>query len=183
MDESALVRASQAGDKSAFGRLVDGYYKSIYRLAYSHTGRGEEADDVCQETFFRAFSSIGKLRDGGSFRRWLFVIALNLLRKRIRQFKRHKQMVAEISGCNGGEATADESGRPFQRLSGKERAAIVHQQLRQMPEQMRSLTILILMEGLKQKEAAAIVNCSEATASRQLEMARNLLRIRLRKCI
>lgn len=180
MDELALVRASQRGDKTAFGSLIDQYYKNIYRLAYQYTGSHQDADDICQDTFLRAFDSIRKLRDAKRFKGWIFMIALNLLRKRI---KDRRQVAARTQDGVALELTEHNSVEPFETLSAKEKAAIIHKQLQKMPEHMRLVTILILMEGLTQKDAAGVLNCSEASVSRRLDMARKWLRPRLRKFI
>ena len=80
MDEVSLVQASQMGNKAAFGSLIDRYYQSIYRLAYHFTGNHYDTDEVCQETFLRAFENIRKLKEGSRFKGWIFIIASNLLR-------------------------------------------------------------------------------------------------------
>lgn len=183
MDELLLVRASQAGDRAAFGLLIDQYYKNIYRLAYQYTGSHHEADDVCQETFLRAFDSIRKLRDGSRFRAWIFAIASNLLRKRTKEVRRETKLAAKTPGGGAVELTDNDNAEPFETLSSKEKAMIVHKQLQEMPEHMRFVTVLILMEGLTQKDAAGILNCSETSVSRYLDMARKWLRARLQNLI
>ena len=90
MDDLLLVGPSQAGDKAAFGSLIDRYYKSIYRFAFQCTGSHHDADEVCQETFLRAFEHIRKLKDGRYFKGWIFMIASNLLRKRAKQRKKYE---------------------------------------------------------------------------------------------
>lgn len=183
MDELSLVGASRAGDKSAFGSLIDRYYKDVYRLAYQYTGSHHEADDVCQETFLRAFESIGKLRDDSCFKAWVFMIASNLLRKRIKQIKRERKLAARTHGAAVAEVAEDKSPEPFETLSAKEKAIIIHKELQKMPDRVRLAAILILMEGLAQKDAAGIMNCSEASVCRQLDVAREWLRARLRDLI
>jgi RNA polymerase sigma-70 factor (ECF subfamily) len=183
MDESAAVRSSQSGDKAAFGSLVDRYYKMIYRFAYQFTGSYHDADDICQETFLKAFNSIKKLKDCNCFKRWIFMIALNLLRKHIKQTEYKKTLPAKLHDIASVEVVEDESAKPFETLFREEKAMIIHKQLQTMPELMRLVTILILMEGLTQKVAAGILTCSEATVSRQLDAARNWLRVRLQNLI
>jgi len=183
MDELAAVRTSQAGDRAAFGALIDRYYKKIYRFAYQFTGSHHDADDVCQETFLRAFDNIKKLKDCDCFKGWIFMIASNLLRKHIKQTEYKKTLSAKLLDIASVEVAEDESTQPFETLSSKEKAMIIHKQLQTMPELMRLVTILILMEGLTQKDAAGILTCSEATVSRQLDAARNWLRARLQNLI
>ncbi|MHC4476153.1 MAG: RNA polymerase sigma factor [Planctomycetota bacterium] len=174
MDESSFVRASQNGDRIAFGYLVDRYYKKVYRLAYSYIGSHEEADDICQETFLRVLNGMKKLRDADRFGKWVFVIASNVLRKHTQKLKRDAALEEQMQEHNPGSGMG-----PPGALSAKERAAIVHEQLRKLPEQMRMVILLVLMEGFTQKEAAVILKCSEASVSRYFGMAKDLLRARL----
>ena len=183
MDELLLVEASQAGDKDAFGSLIDRYYKRIYRFAYQYTGHHHDADEVCQETFLLALDSIRRLRDHSCFERWIFKIALNLLRKRVGEIKRRKKLVVKSLRDLTVETTEDKCSEPFEALSAKEKAMIIHEELERMPKQMRLATILILMEGLTQKDAAGILNCSEASLSRCLDRAREWLRAKLRNLL
>lgn len=167
----------------AFGSLIDRYYKSIYRFAFQYTGKHHDADEICQESFLRAFENIRKLKDGSRFKGWIFMIASNLLRKRAKQIKREKTLDMENPGNVAIKLAEEKSVQPFESLSTKEKTVVIHEQLRQIPDHMRSVTILILMEGLSQKDAAGILDCSEASVSRHLDMARKWLRIRLRKFI
>ena len=183
MDELAAVRASQAGDRAAFGVLIERYYKNIYRFAYQCTGNHQDADDVCQETFLRAFGGIRKLRDDNCFKGWIFMIASNLSRKRIKDVRCERKLTARTSAGTSLDLSEDKEIQPFEKLSIKEKAMIIQKQLRQMPEHMRLVTILILVDGLTQKDAAGILNCSEASVSRHLDAARNWLRARLRNLI
>ena len=182
MDEASLIRASQKGDKAAFGRLVDDYYKNIYRLAYSYTGYFEEADDICQETFLRAYDNIRKLKDSTGFRKWIFVITINLLHKRFKRLKRMR-LDGNISTSKVAELTDEKTAGPLQTVASREKTRIIHNQLQEMPKHLRAVTILVLMEGLAQKDTAGILGCSESSVSRDLEMARNWLRARLGKLI
>lgn len=183
MDELVLVRASQQGDKAAFGSLIDSHYKDVYKLAYSYIGCHEEADDICQETFLRAFNRIKELRDAHRFQGWIFMIALNLLRKRIKEIRRGKRLVTKKVGGIASELAESKRSEPFETLSAKEKTIIIHKQLQEMPEHMRLATILILMEGLTQKDAAWILNCSESSVSRHLDAAKKWLRARLKRLI
>jgi len=183
MDDLLLVGSSQEGDKLAFGSLIDQYYKNIYRFAFQYTGKHHDADEICQETFLRAFENIRKLKDGACFKGWIFMIASNLLRKRSKQIKREKTLDMENPGSIAIKLAEDKSVQPFEILSTKEKTTIIHEQLQKMPEHMRLVTILILMEGLSQKDAAGILNRSESSVSRHLDMARKWLKSRLQKFI
>ena len=107
------------------------------------------------------------------------MIASNLLRKRIKQTD-HKQalLIKPLSNASL-ELPEQKDTQPFEKLSSKEKAMIIREQLQKMPDHMRLVTILVLMEGVTQKDVARILNCSEATVSRWSDAARNWLRDRL----
>lgn len=176
MDETALVRATQRGERRAFGALVDRYYRNVYRLAYAYTGCYQEADDMCQETFLRAFTRIGELRNGSNFQNWLFSIACNLVRRHIKLTSDKRKRLAEDLALNPGHYERQGSPGPLETLSRKEEAEAVYGRLQQMPDRMRLATILILMQGVSQKDAACMLNCSTASICRELRMAKQRLR-------
>jgi RNA polymerase sigma-70 factor (ECF subfamily) len=178
MDDLTAVKKSQAGNKAAFGFLIDRYYKSIYRYAFQCIGNHQDADDICQETFLRALDRIQQLKDGGRFKGWIFMIASNLYRKRVKD-KKYKTTTADVSI----EQLQDTGFQPLENLSVKEKAMLIQKQLRKMPEQIRMTIVLVLIEGLTQKETAEILDCSESTISRNLDSGRECLRNSLRDLI
>ncbi len=179
MDEVSLVQASQTGNRAAFGLLIDKNYQSIYRLAYHFTGNHHDADDICQETFVRALDRIESLKDGSRFKGWIFMIASNLLRRHIK----NKKLASRTSGSIQPEEAKHEQNQPFERLSSREKAVVIQKRLQRMPEHMRLVTILTIMEGLSQKEAANVLDFSEASVSRYLEGARKWLHTELQDLI
>lgn len=179
MEDAALIRASQIGDKEAFGSLIDRYHKDVYRLAYHYAGSHHEADDACQETFLRAYSNIKKLREVGKFKGWLFTITINYLRRQISSAKsRPAVRLEDIAGGQSEIADRNPSG-PLESLHLKEKYSIIEDELKQMPERMRISAIMVIMQGFTQKETAKTMNYSEASVSRDLEIARNRLQDRL----
>ena len=183
MDELAAIQASQAGDKTAFSELIEQYYRNIYRYAYQCIGNNQDADDICQETFLRAFGNIRSLKDGKNFKAWIFRIASNLSRKRIKKMKFEKNMITQSSANILPRRFEDRNLQPDEKLSGKEKTRMILEEFQKMPEQIRMATILVLIEGQTQKETAEILNCSEATISRDLNTAKNLLRSKLQHLI
>src|SRR5689334_13476129 len=76
--EAAVVRAAQAGDEAAFGTIVRSYQRAVYRVAYGFARTAADADDLAQETFLRAWRSLGSFRAGEPLYPWLARIATNL---------------------------------------------------------------------------------------------------------
>ena len=88
MSDEELVARSMGGDAESFNQLVLRWERPIYALAYRVIGREEDARDVCQETFLRAFRSIGGFKGQAKFSSWLYRIALNLCRDWMRKQRR-----------------------------------------------------------------------------------------------
>ena len=91
-----------------------------------------------------------------------------------------KRLATSVNATISASPTEQDDGQPLKLVSRRERATVIHSQLQEMPEHMRMVTILIIMEGLTQKDAASILKCSESSVSRHLEAARNWLRPKLR---
>jgi len=183
MDEITAVKACQAGDDTAFSILISRYYRNIYRYAYQCIGNHQDADDICQETFLRAFDNIKTLKDGKRFKGWIFKIASNLSRKRIKSMKFEKNMVTATTVDSLPQCSGNKDMQPFESLSGREKVTVIQEELRRMPEHMRMATIMVLIEGLTQKETAEILNRSESTISRDIDIGKERLRQRLQKLI
>lgn len=182
MDELAAVKASQAGDKAAFGLLIDKHYKNIYRYAFHCTGNHPDADDICQETFLKAYNSIGQLKNINCFREWIYTIASNLSRRRIKKMKLNKNFVA-FSSDSFNQRQDDKNVHPFENITKSEKASIIQNYLQEMSERLRMVTVLVLMEDMLQKEAAKILNRSEPSISRDVNDAKAWLQSRLQNLI
>ena len=182
MDELVAIKASQAGDKEAFGLLIDQHYKNIYRYAYHCTGNHQDADDICQETFLKAYDSIGQLKNVNCFREWIYTIASNLSRRRIKKIKMNRNFIA-LSADSLNQQQDDKNVHPFENITKSEKASIIQSHLQEMSERLRMVTILVLMQDLAQKEAARILNRSEPSISRDLNDAKAWLQSRLQNLI
>jgi RNA polymerase sigma-70 factor, ECF subfamily len=183
MDEIIAIKASQTGDRSAFDYLISQYYKSIYRYAYQLTGNLQDADDISQETFLRAFEGIKNLKNNGCFKSWIFMIATNLTRCHYRNASLEKRLTETTFSKVSTKPFENEHNQPFESLSCKENQLLVQKQLLKMPEKMRMATVLVYIEEFTQKEAAKILCCSETQISRQLCNATNQLRSKFQNLI
>ena len=178
MDVTNLVTDAQAGNKKAFGSLIDKYYKRIYRMAYQYTGCHSEADEVCQETFLKALKNLRKLKKKSSFKQWLFSISSNILRAR----HKRKQLFGKfLDSTSYTESRV--SDQPFEQLSQHETQRMIQQCLQEMPEHIRLVSIMVLMEGVNQKEVASVLKFSESSVSRYLSTGKCLLREKLMKAV
>jgi len=165
MDESSLVIQSQQGDSGAFEQLIQQNQRMIHSLCYRMTGSLDDADDLAQETFIRAYQQIASFHGDSRFSSWIYKIAinqcLNFRKSRERQDRLQKEWAEEGRGPSGEEDKRSESVQfALMKLKPKQRAAVV----------------LTAYEGLSHAEAAKVLRCSEATISWRVFAARGKLK-------
>src|SRR5206468_5702895 len=102
--DEELVARSISGDADSFNELILRWERPIYALAYRTIGREEDARDVCQETFLRAFRALPGFRGQAKFSSWLYRIALNLCRDWVRRERRAPRPKAAAGGDSSGRA-------------------------------------------------------------------------------
>src|SRR5205814_9913351 len=104
--DEELVARSISGDSDSFNELVLRWERPIYALAYRTIGREEDARDVCQETFLRAFRALPGFRGQAKFSSWLYRSALNLCRDWVRRARRRRAVQPAVGGARMGLAGA-----------------------------------------------------------------------------
>lgn len=177
-DDREVVRRVQGGDSEAFGVLVEKYKRKTFRLAYGVLRDQEEALDVAQEAFVRAFRSLSKFKGDSAFYTWLFRITMNVALDRKRQrATRAKSMGAEDVPPDEWERTAvsSEAG-PDEEAASAERRARITRALQTLSEQHRSIIILSDIEGLSYREIAEVLVIPIGTVMSRLHNARKRLR-------
>lgn len=178
-EDAILVEAARSGDETAYARLYEKYREKIYRIVCRYTRDKEEALDLCQETFIKAFQSLHHFRSAATFYTWLFRIAYNTCVDASRS-----DDSVNLAGLNEGEMKELTPSSPQQRKemqpsSRAEEAELkekVQEALDQLPEPQRSVFILHVMEDLQYKEIAEVMNCSVGTVMSRLYYARRKLR-------
>jgi RNA polymerase sigma-70 factor (ECF subfamily) len=177
LDED-LVAAFQAGDVAAFDVLVQRWERKIQGAIYRLLRSEEEARDLCQETFLKAFRGLGSFRGQAKFSSWLYQIALNLCRDRIRR-KKGKTWVSleEI-----GEAEADpRSPNVLELVEAGDLARRVAAAVATLPEEQREAVILKEYEGMTFPEIAEILDVPVSTIKTRLYRGLSQLRGQLEK--
>ena len=149
-DLAAVARA-QAGDQDAFRLLVERHSRAVFRVAYRLTGHEQDAEDVVQDTFLRAYRQIGQFESRASFATWLYRIAFNcahdLLRQRPRE-ARHTSLDAEDGAGKSPELTDESPERnPHRQLESAEIANRVRAGLGTLSEMERAAFVLRHFEG------------------------------------
>jgi RNA polymerase sigma-70 factor (ECF subfamily) len=180
--DEELVARSMGGDLDSFNQLVLRWERPIYALAYRVIGREEDARDVCQETFLRAFRALGGFKGQAKFSSWLYRIALNLCRDWIRRERR--QPIAQApEGVDlielAGESSPSESIEVL--LTRKEIGAAVAQAMAHLPEEQRTAIILKEYHGLTFQEIADMLECPLSTVKTRLYQGLTVLRRHLER--
>jgi RNA polymerase sigma-70 factor (ECF subfamily) len=173
----------RAGEAAAFERLVNERSNDIYALLYRLTGDPEEARDLTQETFLKAFQSIGRFRGDADLKTWLYRIALNLARNRWRWWKRRRRDVTlsldapDALTAQPLSAALPSGGlNPEQSALAREREIAVTQALRSLGTPYREAVILRDIEGLSYEQVAAALETNVGTVKSRIARGRLELR-------
>ncbi len=183
MDEHALIRAAQRGDLDAFNRLVLAYQDLLFNTALRILGEGDAAADATQEAFLSAFRKITSYH-GGSFRAYLLRILTNACYDELRRRRRRPTTPLEPLTPSGEEMDtprwlSDPSPSPEERVEAAELERAIQHCLDDLPDDFRAVAVLIDVQGLSYREAAAILRKPVGTIKSRLARAR----LRLQKCL
>lgn len=179
MTEQELTILARKGDQEAFAQLVRDNERRVYTLALRMCGSPEDALDLAQETFLRAWSALPNFRGNSSFSTWLYRLTYNACV----DFLRKNSLRREVSLPLTQEApdVPDHTGDPHQALERKERRQALERGLAQLPEHYRSVLVLRELSGLSYQEIGDVLKLDLGTVRSRLARARGELRKILRK--
>jgi RNA polymerase sigma-70 factor, ECF subfamily len=180
--DEELVAKSIGGDSESFNELVLRWERPIYALAYRTIGREEDARDVCQETFLRAFRALPGFRGQAKFSSWLYRIALNLCRDWIRR-ERRAPIVQPPEDVDVMElAAASEPSESIEDLvARKDLSRAVERAMALLPDEQRTAIVLKEYHGLTFQEIAELLGCPLSTVKTRLYQGLTVLRRELAK--
>lgn len=178
-DEELVVR-SRNGDVESFNQLIRRWERPIYALAYRTIGREEDARDVCQDTFLRAFRALNGFKGEAKFSSWLYRIALNLCRDWMRRQRRAPTVqmpedvdVAELVAAQGPTESIETL------VARKELGRAVATAMARLPEEQRTAIILKEYHGLTFQEIADLQGCPLSTVKTRLYQGLSVIRRQL----
>jgi RNA polymerase sigma-70 factor (ECF subfamily) len=185
-DDLNLVHASKNGDVAAFEQLVKRYDRKLFRIAHHVTHNREDAEDVVQEAFLKAFQHLAEFRESSAFSTWLIRITLNQSLMKLRQQRRTIKEVSLEDGSQPGEGmlpieVADWAPDPEQLYRTSELQDILIRELGELRPILRTVFVLRDIEGLSIAETAKALNLSYSAVKARLWRARLQLRERLNK--
>jgi RNA polymerase sigma-70 factor (ECF subfamily) len=178
--DEELVARSMGGDLDSFNQLVLRWERPIYALAYRVIGREEDARDVAQETFLRAFRALAGFKGQAKFSSWLYRIALNLCRDWIRR-ERRAPVAQAPEGIDlfelASAAAPSESVEDL--VSRRELGRAVAKAMATLPEEQRTAIVLKEYHGLTFQEIADLLDCPLSTVKTRLYQGLTVLRKQL----
>ncbi|MCP4683354.1 MAG: RNA polymerase sigma factor [Desulfobacterales bacterium] len=182
-----LIKAFQKGNRSAFDRLVLNHQEKIFNLCYWFLQDYEEASDMAQDAFIKAFRSLKKFRFQSAFSTWLYRIAANTCKNRLKSSEyRHKKKSISLSNPGGNEETnrlmeiKDRSPSPGQKLEAKERRILIRKGIDSLAPKRRVLLVLRDIQGLSYEEISQITSLNPGTVKSGLSRARLDLQNKMR---
>ncbi len=180
--DEELVARSIGGDTDSFNQLVVRWERPIYALAYRVIGREEDARDVCQETFLRAFRSLNGFRGQAKFSSWLYRIALNLCRDWIRR-ERRAPLVQAPEGVDLIELASEQGpAESIEDLVARRNVStIVERAMSLLSEEQRTAIVLKEYQGLTFQEIADLQGCPLSTVKTRLYQGLTVLRRELER--
>jgi RNA polymerase sigma-70 factor (ECF subfamily) len=184
-DELALVQAAKAGDISAFEQLVKRYDRNVFRIAQHITHNREDAEDVVQDAFLKAYENLGQFQGQSKFYTWLVRIAVNEALMKLRR-RRTDKIVSLDQDIETEEDTmprevADWAPNPAQLFDQAQLREILGKTIQGLPPSFRTVFVLRDVEGLSTEETAEALDLSIPAVKSRLLRARLQLRERLNK--
>jgi len=178
--DEELVARSVDGDADSFNQLILRWERPIYALAYRTIGREEEARDIVQDTFLRAYRALPGFKGQAKFSSWLYRIALNLCRDWIRKQRRTPTVqmpegvdLVELASEQGPVESIEEL------VSRREMSAAVAEAMKLLPEEQRTAIVLKEYHGLTFQEIADLQGCPLSTVKTRLYQGLSVLRRQL----
>jgi len=178
--EAELVERAKRGDGSAFEALVSRYAHRVYNLAYRMLGNKDDAEDVLQETFLRAYKNLSDFRGEGSFLAWILQIATNISRRKIRNNGRMLRSLDEEIELEEDTLTPQlpdwTHASPEKLLMDKELQEYLQKAINTLPEKYRTVFVLRDLEGFSTQAVAKMLGITENNVKQRLHRARLALR-------
>jgi RNA polymerase sigma-70 factor (ECF subfamily) len=183
IDEATLVTQAREGEDKAFGELVRRYEGKIFRLAQHITQNREDAEDVLQETFMKAYEHLDQFKGDSKFYTWIVRIAVNQALMKLRRRKTDKSVSLDETIDTGEDTLVREIAAwdedPEQRFSRDELGGILDSAIQSLEPPYRSVFVLRDMEELSTEETADALNLSVPAVKSRLLRARLQLREKL----
>ncbi len=179
LSDSELVKQCQAGEMSAFEELVSRYHQKVYMVSLGLLRNRDDAMEVAQEAFFRAYRKINSFQGGSSFYTWIYRIAVNISIDTQRRQRRNPLDFREsMDGVM--EAQNEVAKDPFTDVHDRELREKLTKAINDLTPEHKAVIVLRTIEGMSYKDIGQILGCSEGTVMSRLHYARKKLQDKLR---
>ena len=189
-EDTELMHRVQAGDEAALGTLMQRWELPVKALIARLVFNASEAEELAQETFVRVWQQREKFQRGAAFRPWIFSIAVNLARNRLRWWRRRPTVSlqdwgdAPASGSTREPVAAGRDGvSSADTLERAERAAAVRDAIAELPVDLREAIVLFEYEQLSHAEIALAVDATPKAVETRIHRAREKLRVTLKRWV
>lgn len=177
-DVRALVDRARRGDREAFGQLVRSHQRRVYMTAHRMTGSHDDAADVVQEAFMRAYRALPGFDGRSDLFTWLYRIVVNTALNHLRRVRRRRTVTLEEAVLP--ERLRREAGDdPRRAMELKQMVVDIAEALDGLSETLRATVVLVVLEGMSYRDVAEVLECSEGTVAWRMHEARKRLRERL----
>ena len=180
--EYRVVKRAQKGDRLAFAELVELYKDKLYNMAYRMMGNAQEAEDVAQEAFLRAYKNLDSYNAKHKFSTWIYRIATNLCIDKMRKKKPDYSLDAEVDGIVGADMytrIASSERTPEEEYVRAETQTEVQAAIESLPENYRAAVVLKYMHDMSLQEIADILEVPVSTVKTRIHRGREALRASL----
>jgi RNA polymerase sigma-70 factor, ECF subfamily len=174
-DEAELIERAAKGDSQAFGQLVERYQRRVVGVAMAVVHNQDDAIELAQETFIRAYENLSKFESRSSFSTWLYRIAANLSIDFRRREGRHVVLRGEDADSEFNRIPSDQ-GDSFKEASRTELSGRLREALGELTPEHRAVILLREVEGLSYDEISDVLQCPRGTVMSRLHYARGRLR-------
>ena len=179
--DEALVQRAREGDFGAFEKLFERHRTLVYRFAYQVVNRRDDAEDIVQDVFVKAYQNLHRYRDEAKFTTWLIRITTNLSTDRVRMSqRRHALEQQEAQGALAWmmNSVSDDSN-PVENLERDRRATLLRQAIDELPDHHKQVITMRDLQELEYTDMAAMLNTTVGGAKLRVHRARRALRDKL----
>jgi RNA polymerase sigma-70 factor (ECF subfamily) len=178
-DDDALIRAARDGDLASFEKLYEKYRTTVYRFVYQMIHRQDEAEDITQEAFVRAFQNLHRFREQAKFTTWIMRIAMNLCTDKVRMTQRRTTLEQQEAAGALDWMTVGKVIDPVDEMDSERRAELVRNAVLALPDHHRNVLVMRDFEDMEYSDIAETLKTSVGGAKLRVLRARRALKEKL----